>query len=138
MQEFKKGKKQGGKESMNYGKFSKEELGEVIAVLRQASSDNTTSTAKVANFLEGVISNMEKSREEFSMLMDRKECIGSILWTEPDVLKTLEEEGYEASEENLKEVLPQIDREELENCEHGWDVINDAVSKASKELKKNQ
>ncbi len=123
---------------MNYGKFSKEELGEVVAVLRQASSNNTTSTDKVADFLEGVVSNMEKSGEELSMLMNRKECIGSILWTEPDVLKTLEEEGYEASEENLKVVLSQIDKEELENCEHGWEVLNDAVSKASKELKKNQ
>lgn len=123
---------------MNYGKFSKEELGEVVAVLRQASSDNTTSTAKVADFLDGVVSNMEKSGEELSMLMNRKECIGSILWTEPDVFKALKEEGYEASEENLEEVLSQIDKEELENCEHGWDVINDAVRKASKELKKNQ
>lgn len=121
---------------MIYGKFSQKELGEVIAVLKQTASSHTESVNKVANFLEGVVSNMKESGEELSMLMNRKECIGSILWLEDDVLKTLEEEGYEASEENLKEVLPQIDKEELENCEHGWDVINDAVSKASKRLKK--
>lgn len=123
---------------MNYGRFSQEELREVIAVLKQPTSSHTESVNKVANFLEGVVNNLEESGEELSMLMDRKECIGSILWTEPDVLKTLEEEGYEASEENLHEVLSQIDKEELENCEHGWDVINDAVSKASEKLKKNQ
>lgn len=123
---------------MIYGKFSQKELGEVIAVLKQTVSSHTESVNKVANFLESVVSNMKESGEELSMLMNRKECIGSILWLEDDVLKTLEEEGYEASEENLKEVLPQIDKEELENCEHGWDVINDAVSKASKRLKKSQ
>lgn len=123
---------------MIYGKFSQKELGEVIAVLKQTASSHTESVNKVANFLESVVSNMKESGEELSMLMNRKECIGSILWTEDDVLKTLEEEGYEASEENLHEVLSQIDKEELENCEHGWDVINDAVSKADKRLKKRQ
>lgn len=106
-------------------------------MLKQTASSHAESVNKVADFLEGVVSNMEKSEEELSMLMNRNECIGSILWTEPDVFEALKEEGYEASEENFNEVLSQIDKEELENCEHGWDVINNAVNRASEKLKKN-
>lgn len=126
---------------MVYGEFSKKELKDSIVVLKQCDlgvsfPELKESANKVADFLETVLNNMSASGEDISMLMNRKDCIGSILWAEEDVLFALTDEGYEASEENLNEVISQLSIEDLGDCEHGWEVIADAISKASDSLKK--
>jgi len=126
---------------MVYGEFSQKELGDAITVFKRGISSEqgsglSESAAKVAAFLEGVLDGMKKSGEFTSSLINKNECIGSILWVEEDVKSALTDEGYEDSEENVDEVLSKLISKDLENCESGWDAISDAIGKAKDSLKK--
>ena len=67
------------------------------------------------------------------------ECITSIHWQEEDIKQTLEEEGFEPSDENVKIVLDNnlsLEKGLQETCcESGWEIINYAIVKCKDKLK---
>lgn len=126
---------------MVYGVFSQKELDDAITVFKRGISSEqgsglSESANKVAAFLKDVLDGMKKSGEPTCALINRDECIGSILWVEDDVKSALTDEGYEDSGENVDEVLSKLIIKDLENCESGWDAISDAIGKAKGNLKK--
>ena len=63
-----------------------------------------------------------------SDIIDRSDYIATKLWCEEDVLSKLAENGYEASDENLEEVLSRLDEDILTDCtDQEWKAIDDAI-----------
>lgn len=67
-------------------------------------------------------------------LINKNEYFASILWTRYDIKCTLEENGYEGTDENINAVLNEISISDMEDCENGWNIINAAFYRCKENL----
>lgn len=59
-------------------------------------------------------------------LRNRNEVVAVTIWQEGDIISALEEAGYEATHERVVELSDNV-QGGLEDCSHGWEVINDTI-----------
>lgn len=108
--------------------MKKEDLVKTIDILKL----HAEAPACVIQALQKIVDDDENDPSDI-ILIDRGHYYASILWQEDDIRSELRDQGYEASDENVEEVLSCLDIEEMENCSQGWDRIYDAIYKAAKE-----
>lgn len=109
-------------------KISKKQLLSALSILEEHDTKNKAGAVRRA--LKKICKDMDRDdRDDTADLIDRNAYIATILWQEDDIKEALWEHDIKPSRSIIDEVVCKLDTDEMENCEHGWDVINDTISR---------
>lgn len=97
----------------------------LVAIEKSQQYINDKDVNAVAMELHQMIA--DRSDNDFVNLIDRERYFASILWQEEDIKEALLQHCIEPTPENVAKVLSVLDIKEMENCEHGWEVIEAAL-----------
>lgn len=103
-------------------KFTKTEIEKAITEL---------SNPKMKSFLQAVLN--DKECENKYDLINKDHYFATILWQKEDIKVALEEEDMPNNDDMVEKILDHIGISEMENCEHGWDCITDAIDRIKME-----
>lgn len=75
-------------------------------------------------------------RKKGTKYMDNSEVIITIQWTNSDIVKALEKEGMDTSEENSDNIISYQNMKHLEeqSIKRGWEVIDSLVKENNKQV----
>lgn len=100
----------------------------LVAIEKSQQCINDNNVKTVVMELHQMIA--DRSDNDFVNLIDREQYFASILWQEEDIKEALLQHCIEPTSENVEKVLSVLDIKEMENCEHGWEVIETALQNA--------
>lgn len=103
-------------------RFTKTEIEKAITEL---------SNPKMKSFLQAVLN--DKECENKYDLINKDHYFATILWQKEDIKVALEEEDMPNNDDMVEKILDHIGISEMENCEHGWDCITDAIDRIKME-----
>lgn len=110
---------------------SKKALVQAIEILKVSDKTDTKEALELINVLTTLAA---RSPYEYIDLFNRDEYFATILWQNEDVASCFKENtGRDATDEDMAEILNRISIGDMEDCSHGWDCIEDAVSSYLKE-----
>ena len=126
-----------GKEGLNM-RVLKDDLKKAAGVLRAAG------LYKVSAIFATMLENNENTTD-YVELIDTNAYVSSILWEREDIVLALEEEGFVASDENIRMVKDftfvanrSLSEQIEEQSDSGYYVIRDAISYLTEELEKEE
>ena len=101
--------------------MKKSELERAIKVLSTANE-----TPELVSVLQRIVSDPEVGYHV--RLIDRNKYFATILWQTDDIRDGLKCRGIDPTDENVNRVFENLGIDEMENCEHGWECIYEAIS----------
>lgn len=103
--------------------MDKKELREAIQVLERA---------KVSVELLEMLKEVENNTDSDEVyLVNTVDYLATIMWQKADIVLALEDADVYPSDENVLEVIREV-KDNLEDCSHGWEIIEEAVYKIRK------
>ena len=108
--------------------ISCKELKRAISVLEKADSHGCE---KIKKILKEIV---KTSIEENVNLIDRNQYFATILWQDDDIKTALEERDFSTLSENVERIKTNS-KKQLEDCSHGWDVIDVVIDMEARYLK---
>ena len=109
-------------------KISRKQLLSALSILEEHDTKNKAGAVRMA--LKKICKDMARDdRDDTADLIDRSAYFATIMWQEEDIKDALREHGIKPTRDKIDKVICRLDTDEMESCEHGWDVINDTISR---------
>lgn len=106
--------------------IDKKELSKAIKILK----DSKSISEDLINTLQNIVDEEDTADDDTVELIDKNKYFATILWQNEDIRSMLKEHNIPISKENIDKIFDELDTTSMEDCSHGWDIMEDAFDRA--------